>query len=136
MGGRRTISTDEAPAAVGPYSQAVEAGGFIYCSGQIPLDPKTGDLVSATIEDATERCLLNLQAVLRAAGAELSDVVRVTVFMTDIGQFAGMNGAFARFFPDDPPARMAVGVVSLPKGAVVEIAAVAARGSCEAPPSA
>lgn len=135
-GGKRIVGTDEAPAAVGPYSQAVEAGGFIFCSGQLPLDPKTNELVSASVGDATERCLLNLRAVLRAAGAELSDVVQVTVCMTDLGRFAEMNEVFATFFPEDPPARMALGVASLPKGAVIEIAAVATCGPCEkAPPA-
>ena len=122
---RRIVETPEAPAAVGPYSQAVEAGGLVFCSGQIPLDPETGELVTAPIEAATERCLVNLRAVLAAAGAELSDVVQVTVCMTDLAKFGEMNEVYARFVPKDPPARVTVGVAALPKGAPVEIAATA-----------
>ena len=130
-GGKRIVGTNEAPAAVGPYSQAVEAGGFIFCSGSIPLDPETGEIVSDSVGEATERCLLNLQAVLRAAGAELSDIVQVTVYMTDLRRFEEMNAAYATLFPEDPPARVTVGVAALPKGAMIEIAAVATCGSCE-----
>lgn len=123
---REVISTDAAPAAVGPYSQAVKAGGFVFCSGQISLDPATGELVADSIENATERCLLNLQAALRAAGAELADAVKVTVYMTDLSQFARMNAAYERFFPENPPARACVEVAALPKAAPVEIDVVAA----------
>ncbi len=137
MGGdKRIVGTSEAPAAVGPYSQAVEAGGFIFCSGQIPLDPETGEIVTDSVGEATKRCLLNLQAVLRAAGADFSDVVQVTVYLADLRRFEEMNQTYARFFTDDPPARVTVGVAALPRGASVEIAAVAARGSCgQAPPA-
>ena len=124
-GAKGVVSSADAPAAVGPYSQAARAGGFVFCSGQIPLDPATGELVTESVAAATERCLLNLKAVLAAADAGLEDVVQVTVFMTDLGRFAEMNEAYADFFPDDPPARMAVGVASLPRGAAVEIAATA-----------
>ncbi len=135
-GGKRIIGTSEAPAAVGPYSQAVEAGGFIFCSGQIPLDPETGEIVTDSVGEATKRCLLNLRAVLRAAGVDFSDVVQVTVYMADLRRFEEMNAAYGRFFTDDPPARVTVGVAALPRGAPVEIAAVAARRSCgEAPPA-
>ena len=122
---RRIVETPEAPAAVGPYSQAVEAGGLVFCSGQIPIDPGTGEVVTTSVGAATERCLLNLRAVLAAAGAEMSDVVQVRVCMTDLGRFAEMNEAYAKYFPEDPPARVTIGVAALPKGAAVEIAATA-----------
>jgi len=126
-GGRQAVSSDGAPKAVGPYSQAVRAGGFIYCSGQLPVDPATGELVPGGVGEATERCLLNLAAILAAAGAGLADAVQVTVYLADMAQFASMNAAYAGFFPAEagPPARATVGVASLPKGAPVEIALVA-----------
>lgn len=125
---REIVSAPGAPAAVGPYSQAVRSGDLVFCSGQIPLDPATGELVAGSIEEATERCLLSLREVLRAAGSELSDAVQVTVYMTDLSLFGRMNAVYERFFPDDPPSRACVEVSALPKGAPVEIALVARRG--------
>lgn len=123
---RETISAPAAPAAIGPYSHAVSAVGLLFCSGQIPLDPVTGELVGETPAKQAHRCLENLQAVCDAAGTSLQQAVRLTVYMTDLGAFAEVNEVYARFFPKDPPARAAVGVAQLPKGAQVEIDAVVA----------
>jgi 2-iminobutanoate/2-iminopropanoate deaminase len=123
---RRTIDADAAPAAVGPYSHAVQAGGLLFCSGQIPLDPATGEIVGDTPADQARRCLENLQIVCEAAGTTLADAVRCTVYMTDLSAFAEVNEVYAEFFPSDPPARAAVGVTALPKGALVEIDAIVA----------
>jgi 2-iminobutanoate/2-iminopropanoate deaminase len=122
---REIIATDKAPAAVGPYSQAVRAGDFIFTAGQIPLDPATGHMVEGGIEAQTRQALTNLSAVLEAAGTALANVVKTTVFLADIGEFKLMNGVYAEFFPDVPPARSAVQVAALPLGARVEIEAVA-----------
>lgn len=122
----RIISTDDAPAAVGPYSQAVEAGGFIFCSGQVPLTP-AGDLVAGTVAEETHRCLTNLSSVLAAAGASPADVVKVTAFLTDMNDFAEFNRAYEEFFGDSKPARATVGVAALPKGARVEVECIAKR---------
>ncbi|MCS7049396.1 MAG: RidA family protein [Verrucomicrobiae bacterium] len=124
---RQVLNTSAAPAAVGPYSQAVWAGDVLFCSGQIPLDPSTGQLVSGGIEAQTERVLENLAAVLRAAGLSLADVVKTTVFLTDLSQFAAMNAVYARYFPTNPPARSTVQVARLPRDAQVEIEAIAIR---------
>ena len=121
---RKTIDADGAPAAVGPYSHAVEANGLLFCSGQIPLDAESGEIVGATPAEQARRCLENLQTVCRAAGAELGDAVRCTVYMTDLSAFAEVNEVYAEFFPSEPPARAAVGVSALPKGAQVEIDAI------------
>jgi 2-iminobutanoate/2-iminopropanoate deaminase len=124
---RRIVKTGEAPAAVGPYSQAVVAGTpLLFCSGQIPLDPSTGELVEGGAAEQTARCLQNLEAVCREAGTSLADAVRIGVFCTDLaGDWADVNAAYERFFEGgDPPARAAVGVAALPKGARVEIDAV------------
>lgn len=120
------IHTNAAPAAVGPYSQAVRVGRMVYTAGQIGLDPATGRLVAGDVEAQTERVLQNLQAVLQAAGGGLEQVVKTTVFLRDMGQFAAMNGVYARFFGDHRPARSTVAVVGLPLDAQVEIEAVAA----------
>ncbi len=122
---RQTVATDAAPQAIGPYAQAIVSDGLLFVSGQIPLDPATGELLDGTIEQQTERALLNLQAILVATGASLADVVKTTVFLADIGEFAAMNGVYARFFGDAPPARSAFQVAALPKGARVEIEAIA-----------
>jgi 2-iminobutanoate/2-iminopropanoate deaminase len=124
---KNIIATELAPPAVGPYAQAAEANGFVFCSGQIPLDPETGELVTASVAAATEQVLKNLQAVLAAAGLTLADVVKATVFLADMNDFAEMNGIYARYFPGTPPARACVEVSRLPKDARVEIEAVAAR---------
>jgi 2-iminobutanoate/2-iminopropanoate deaminase len=121
---RKTIDADGAPAAVGPYSHAVEASGLLFCSGQIPLDAESGEIVGATPAEQARRCLENLQIVCRAAGAELGDAVRCTVYMTDLSAFAEVNEVYAEFFPSEPPARAAVGVAALPRGAQVEIDAI------------
>jgi len=121
----KCISTTEAPAAIGPYSQAVRAGDFLFISGQLPLDPATGLLVDGTMQSKTERILSNLKAILRAAGMGLEDVVKATVYLKDIKDFAAMNEAYAAFFPKDPPARVALQVARLPKDADIEIEAVA-----------
>jgi len=121
---RKTINADAAPAAVGPYSHAVQANGLLFCSGQIPLDPATGEIVGDTPAEQARRCLENLQLVCDAAGTKLEDAVRCTVYMTDLSAFAQVNEVYAEFFPSEPPARAAVGVSALPKGAQVEIDAI------------
>jgi len=122
---KEVISTRKAPAAIGPYSQAVIAGGFIFLSGQIPLDPTTGAVVEGGIEAQTERVLKNLQAVLEDAGASMDDVVKTTVYLTDLGLFAAMNQVYGHFFPTNSPARATVQVARLPKDVLIEIEAVA-----------
>ncbi|RLD94525.1 MAG: hypothetical protein DRI93_03840 [Aquificota bacterium] len=123
--GREVVRTSGAPQAVGPYSQGVKAGGWLFLSGQIPLHPGTGELVGDSIEEQTERVLENVKALLAAAGMSLEDVVQCTVYMTDLSEFGSMNQVYARYFPQDPPARVTVGVASLPKGAKIEISLVA-----------
>lgn len=124
---RQTIAAPGAPAAIGPYSHAVAAAGLLFCSGQIPLDPVSGELVGETPAAQARRCLENLAAVCEAAGATLRDAVRLTIYMTDLAAFAEVNEVYASFFADDdPPARVTVGVAQLPKGAQVEIDAVVA----------
>jgi len=121
------IATSGAPNAVGPYSQAIDAGDTVYCSGQVGLDPQTSELVGGGIQAQTERALRNLGAVLEAAGLGYEHVVKTTCFLVDIGDFAAFNAAYAGFFPDPPPARSTFAVAALPKGAQVEIEAVAKR---------
>ena len=123
---RETVTAVGAPAAVGPYSHAVKAGGLLFCSGQIPLDAQSGELVGETAAEQATQCLQNLEAVAAAAGATLADAVRCTVYLADMGDFADVNGAYEGFFPDEPPARVAFGVAALPKGARVEIDAIIA----------
>jgi len=123
---REAVSAPGAPAAIGPYSHAVRAGELLFCSGQIPLDPASGELVGATAAEQARRCLENLRAVCEAAGGSLQRAVRVTVYMTDLQAFAEVNEVYAGFFSDQPPARVAVGVAALPRGAYVEIDAVVA----------
>jgi 2-iminobutanoate/2-iminopropanoate deaminase len=124
---RRSISTPAAPAAVGPYSQAITTHDLVFCSGQVALDPVTGEIVEGDIEAQAERVLRNLTAVLDAAGCTLADVVKTTVFLADIGDFAAVNAVYGRFMPDPPPARSTVAVSALPKGARIEIEAIAVR---------
>lgn len=119
------VRTDAAPAAIGPYSQAIRSGGFLFCSGQIPLDPATGKMVEGGIEAQTERVLANLAAVLAAGGASLASVVKTTVYLADLEDFPAVNGVYGRFFSERPPARATVQVARLPAGALVEIDAVA-----------
>jgi len=126
---RKTINAEQAPAAVGPYSHAVQANGLLFCSGQIPLEPASGEIVGDTPAEQARRCLENLQLVCEAAGAKLEDAVRCTVYMTDLAAFAEVNEVYAEFFPSEPPARAAVGVSALPKGAQVEIDAIVAVAS-------
>ena len=123
---RRVIATDQAPRAIGPYSQAVVAGGFLFCSGQIPLDPESGVLVSGTVADETRRVLENLRGVLAAAGLGLDAVVRTTVYLTDLADFPVVNQVYAEFFAPPSPARSTVQVAALPREARVEIDAIAA----------
>jgi 2-iminobutanoate/2-iminopropanoate deaminase len=130
---RRLITAAGAPAAIGPYSHAVlvdvrAAGGLLFCSGQIPLDPATGELVGTTAGEQARRCLENLEAVCAAAGASLASAVKVTVYMTDLDSFGEVNEVYGAFFAEDPPARVAVGVSALPRGALVEIDAIVALG--------
>jgi reactive intermediate/imine deaminase len=124
---REAISTDSAPRAIGPYSQAVRAGNTVYLSGQIPLDPATGELVGGGFESETRRVFDNLRAVAAAAGATLDHAVRVTIYLTDIGKFPVVNGIMAEYFNEPYPARVTIGVASLPKGAAVEVDCVLVR---------
>jgi 2-iminobutanoate/2-iminopropanoate deaminase len=123
---RQTVDAPGAPAAIGPYSHAVRTGDLLFCSGQVPLDPETGEMVGDTPAEQARQCLVNLDAIARAAGATLADAVRVGVFLTDMGAFAEVNEVYAEFFPSDPPARAAIGVAALPRGAQVEMEAVIA----------
>lgn len=125
---REVISTEKAPRAVGPYSQAVRVGDLIFAAGQVAIAPAIGKLVEGGIAAQTRQALNNLSAVLEAAGSSLAQVVKTTVFLTDMGDFAAMNSVYAEFFPTDPPARSTVGVARLPLGALVEIEAVAIGG--------
>lgn len=123
---RETIDAPGAPPAIGPYSHAVRMGELLFCSGQIPLDPATGEVVGASASEQARRCLENLQAVCAAAGTSLGRAVRLTIYMTDLGEFAAVNEVYGSFFAEQPPARVTVGVAQLPKGAYVEIDAVVA----------
>ena len=123
---RRTVDAGSgAPPAIGPYSHAVASGGLLFCSGQLPLDPESGEITGSPSEQAAQ-CLRNLAAVCDAAGTGLDAAVRLTIYTTELGDFDAINAAYAEFFGDDPPARAAVGVAALPKGALVEIDAVVA----------
>ena len=124
----KAISTQAAPAAIGPYSQAVDSGaGLVFVSGQLPIDPATGAFPEGGVAEQARPSLLNAQAILRAAGLDLSDVVKTTVFLADMGDFAAMNAVYASFFAEPFPARSAVAVKTLPKGALVEIECIATR---------
>ena len=122
---RETVKTEKAPAAIGPYSQGIRSGGFLFCSGQIPLDPATGKMVEGGIKVQTERVLQNLEAVLTSGGASLRSVVKTTVYLVDLADFPAMNGVYGTFFPEEPPARATVQVAKLPAGALVEIDVIA-----------
>jgi len=128
MGEREPVSSADAPTAVGPYSQAIRHGQTLYCSGALPIDQKSGEIVDSTLAEETEHCLRNLASICREAGADLEDAVRLSVYTTDMGGFDEINGAYAGFFADEPPARVAIGVAALPKGVRVEIDAVVALG--------
>jgi 2-iminobutanoate/2-iminopropanoate deaminase len=125
---RKTITTQNAPAAIGPYSQAVVWNGLAFLSGQIPLDPSTGEIVAGDIEAQTERVLANVRAVLEAAGSSLERVVKTTVFLKDLSEFPRMNEVYAGYFPSDPPARSTVEAARLPRDVRVEIDCIAAIG--------
>jgi len=122
---RKTVITEKAPGAIGPYSQAILSGGFLFCSGQIPLDPATGKMVEGGIASQTERVLRNLAAVLEAGGASLRSVAKTTVYLADLSDFPEMNAVYGTFFPENPPARATIQAANLPAGALVEIDAVA-----------
>lgn len=121
----KSIATDKAPAAIGPYSQAVVAGGLLFCSGQIPLDPVSGELVVGTVEQETERVMENLRGVLEAAGTDFDHLVKTTIYLTDMADFAAVNQVYGQYFLAIKPARATVAVAALPRGARVEIEAVA-----------
>ena len=126
MPAREPVTAPNAPEAIGPYVHAVRAGDLLFCSGQIPLDPRTGELVDGPAAEQAGRCLENLAAVCAAAGAGLGDAVKVTIYLTDMGDFAAVNEVYGSFFESGPPARVAIGVSALPKGAQVEMDAIVA----------
>ena len=126
---RTAIATSGAPSAIGPYSQAIASGDLVFCSGQLGLDPQTMELVDGDVAAQADRALRNLASVLDAAGVSMSDVVKTTIFLTDIGDFAAVNAVYATFMPDPPPARSTFAVAALPKGAAIEIEAIARRSS-------
>lgn len=129
MSKKQIVSTDRAPKAIGPYSQAVRANGFVFLSGQIPLDPSTGEMVQGDVVAQTKRVMQNLEAVLAAAGSSFDRVVRATIYLADLADFAKVNEVYGAHFPSEPPARATVQVAALPRGARVEIDLVAAEGS-------
>jgi 2-iminobutanoate/2-iminopropanoate deaminase len=126
---KEIIATEEAPKAIGPYSQAVGVGTLVFLSGQIPLDPATGEVVQGDIADQTRRVMENLSAVLRASGVSLSEVVRSTIYLTNLADFAKVNEVYGSYFPTEPPARATVQVAALPRGAAIEIDMIAHRGA-------
>lgn len=123
----KALHTDKAPAAIGPYSQAIEVSGMVFASGQIPLDPATGNVVEGGIKEQTRQALTNAKAIMEAAGLSLANVVKTTVFMADMADFAAMNEVYSTFFTEPYPARSAVAVKALPKGVLVEVECIAAR---------
>ena len=123
----KVLHTDKAPAAVGPYSQAIEVNGFVFCSGQLPIDPATGVFAEGGVKEQTRQSILNAHEVLRSAGLELSNVVKTTVYLSDMDNFAAMNEVYAQFFSEPFPARSAVAVKTLPKNALVEVECIATR---------
>lgn len=125
---KKIISTSDAPAAIGPYSQAIRAGSTIYCSGQIPLDPKTGQIISGGIDAQTRRVLDNITALLKAEGLGFGNIVKTTIFLTNLGDFQTVNEVYGSYFKSQPPARSTVQVSALPKGANIEIEVVAVAG--------
>jgi 2-iminobutanoate/2-iminopropanoate deaminase len=125
---KKILTTDAAPKAIGPYSQAVSAGGFLFCSGQIPLDPETGELVGATIAEQAERVLANIEGVLQGAGLTFDHIVKTTIFLIDLADFATVNEIYGRRFTAAPPARSTVEVKALPRGARLEIEVIAVQG--------
>jgi len=127
MSTRYVVVAPQAPKAIGPYSVAIESGGFVFCAGQTGIDPATGELVSADLEAQPRQVLTNLKNVLEAAGTSLENVVKTTVFLRDMADFPKMNAIYAEFFPSNPPARSTIAVAGLPKGGVVEIEAVAVK---------
>ena len=122
---KEIVSTENAPGAIGPYSQAIKAGGMVFCSGQIPIDPATGEFVSDVVAEQTEQVLKNLGEVLKAAGSSLDNVVKTTVFLADMNDFVEMNEAYGRFFSDNKPARATVQAARLPRDARIEIDCIA-----------
>ncbi len=126
---KRVIQTDQAPAAIGPYSQAIRVGDFLYTSGQIALDPQSGEFLSGEIEQETERTIENISAILKAGGLSLDNVIKTTVYLTDLSHFARMNHIYEKYFSGNKPARACVQVAALPKGAKVEIEAIAIAAS-------
>lgn len=124
----KPIVTSAAPAAIGPYSQAIEVNGFVYASGQLPIDPATGAFPEGGVQEQTRQSLLNVKAILEEAGLKLANVVKTTVYLADMGDFAAMNEIYSQFFSQPFPARSAVAVKALPKGALVEVEVIAARG--------
>lgn len=128
MTDRKKVQTEGAPAAIGPYSQAIISGGFVYTAGQIALDPASGEMVEGGVEAQAERVLLNLAAVLEAAGSGMAQVVKTTMYLADMGDFVTVNSVYARYFSEAYPARSAVQAAALPKGALVEIDAIARLG--------
>lgn len=124
----KPIVTSAAPAAIGPYSQAIEVNGFVYASGQLPIDPATGSFPEGGVQEQTRQSLLNVKAILEEAGLTLANVVKTTVYLADMGDFAAMNEIYSQFFSQPFPARSAVAVKALPKGALVEVEVIAVRG--------
>lgn len=129
----KTITTTKAPAAIGPYSQAVKAGNLLFISGQIPIDPEKGLLVEGTIKEQTHQVMRNIRAICEEAGTSLSSVVKTTIYLTDLSQFKAVNEAYAEYFPEHPPARATVGVASLPLNAQIEIDAIVSLNSMSFP---
>ena len=126
---RKSVHSDEAPKAIGPYSQAIQAGNLLFCSGQIPLDPKSGEMVGASdVKEQTRRVMQNLQAVLQAGGASFATVVKTTIYLKDLADFGAVNEIYGSYFKESPPARATVQVAGLPRGALVEIDAIATVG--------
>lgn len=124
---KSVIATKNAPAAIGPYSQAIEIGNTVYCSGQIPIDPTCGDIVATTIETQAEQVMNNISEVLKEAGLTFENVVKTTCFLSDLADFVAFNGVYAKYFPENPPARSCVEVSALPKNAKVEVEVIAVK---------
>lgn len=124
---RKIILSKEAPEPIGPYSQAIELNGVLYCSGQIPLNPKTGEIVGATVAEQTQQVMKNIEAVLKSANLGFADVVKTTIYLVDMADFQEVNSVYGEYFPKDPPARSTVAVRALPKSVKVEVEVLAAR---------